>query len=134
MEAIALQKGLSPMKIRIALVLLFLSLACVVFTAQTDDKRIERFKEVWQNHEEREKNINALCAGEWETDYEMQKYCREQQNEGFVDLVDIWPEATEHIGEAVARCILDWSDGLMFDWRMIHYCTDKQLTAWKELQ
>ena len=64
----------------------------------------------------------------------MQKYCRDQQKKGHDDLLDIWPEAMEHIGPAVAKCILDWSDDLIFDWTMIHYCTDNQLTAWKELQ
>ena len=64
----------------------------------------------------------------------MQKYCRDQQKEGYDDLLDIWPEAMEHIGLAVTQCILDWSDDLMFDWAMIYYCADNQLTAWKELR
>ncbi len=123
------------MKRSIAFALLFLSLASVVsLTAQTNEKRIERFKKIWQDSKERQKSINALCADEWATDFEMQKYCRDQQKEGYDDLSDIWTEAMEHIGVAVTQCILDWSDDLMFDWAMIHYCTDNQLTAWKELQ
>ena len=95
---------------------------------------VTEFNRLTSESEARQANINRLCEGEWPTDFRMQEYCREQQAEGYSNLVRIYPDARENIGAALVECITDWSDGGLFDWRMIHYCTDRQLTSWRNLR
>lgn len=82
---------------------------------------ISEFNRLLGDSEARQENSNRLCAGEWPTDFSMQRYCRNQQNEGFRDLATIWDEAVTNIEPAVIQCVHDWSDGGLVDWSMIHY-------------
>ena len=102
--------------------------------AQTADEKVKTFNKLIADHDKLRGNINEKCAGEWPTDFSMQKYCREQQLEGYNDLKKIWDVAIRNIRSAAGQCVLDWSDDLLFDWQMIHYCTDQQLTAWRSLR
>ena len=102
--------------------------------AQTDKEKQDRFNVLIQDNEALFSNISNKCEDEWPVDFRMQKYCQERQREGYTNLIELWPEALTKTGQAAAQCVLDWSEDLLFDWRMIHYCADRQLTAWKALQ
>ena len=114
--------------------ILILTLIAGSAAGQTVQEKITEFKELVSDSDRLVENINRKCSGEWPSDFVMQRHCREQQLEGYSDLTDIWAAATENIGTAAAQCILDWSDELLFDWTMIHYCVDQQLTAWRSLR
>ena len=103
-------------------------------SAQTDKEKQDKFNILINNNEALLSNMNEKCAGEWPTDFNMQKYCRESQSEAYNKMIVLWPEAFPKIRQAGADCLLDWSDDLLFDWAMIHYCVDRQFTAWKSLQ
>ena len=102
--------------------------------AQTAQEKITEFAELVSDSDRIVENINRKCSGEWPNDFVMQKHCREQQTEGYSEFTDIWTEAVQNIRTAAAQCVLDWSDDLLFDWTMIHYCVDQQLTAWRALR
>lgn len=101
---------------------------------QTAREKIAEFNELVSDSDRLVENINRKCSGEWPSDFVMQRHCREQQHEGYSDLADIWAAATQNIRTAAGQCVLDWSDDLLFDWTMIHYCVDQQLTAWRALR
>ena len=103
-------------------------------SAQTDREKQDRFNVLIQDNEALFDNISKKCEEEWPVDFRMQKDCRDQQQKGYDKLADIWREALTNTGQAAAQCVLDWSDDLLFDWTMIHYCTNDQFSAWKALQ
>ena len=122
-----------PTRVLVAVVAIAASTS-VIHGSQTLEEKVSAFNTLTSDNAALEENIAALCAEEWEDDFRMQRYCREQQLEGYNNLSKIWGEALTNIRNAAASCLDDWSEDLLFDWRMIHYCTSEQLEAWRELR
>ena len=121
--------------LRIVTLAIFTLVALVLpLAAQTDREKQERFNVLIEDNEALFNNISSKCEDEWPVDFSMQKHCQERQREGYTNLIELWPEALPKTGQAAAQCVLDWSEDLLFDWAMIHYCVDKQFTAWQSLQ
>ena len=106
----------------------------VPIVAQTSDEKRELFNTLIVDEDALLENIRSKCEDEWTTDFQMQKYCQDEQRKGYTKLAEIWTDAVTNIRVTAVQCVLDWSDDLLFDWTMIHYCTDQQVTAWKALQ
>ena len=102
--------------------------------AQTEQEKQDRFNVLLKDNTARLSGIRDLCAGDWPADFAMQEYCQKKHREGYTNLIKIWPEVLPKIGHAAVQCVFDWSEDLVFDWRMIHYCVNRQYTAWKSLQ
>ena len=98
------------------------------------EERRELFNTLITDEDGLRENIQAKCEDEWPIDFRMQKYCQDQQVEGYTNLAKIWRDAVTNIKATAVQCVLDWSEDLLFDWKMIHYCTNDQITAWKALQ
>ena len=106
----------------------------VPIVAQTLEERRELFNTLITDEDSLRENIQAKCEDEWPIDFRMQKCCQDQQLEGYTNLAKIWKDAVTNIKATAVQCVFDWSEDLLFDWTMIHYCTNDQITAWKALQ
>ena len=81
--------------------------------------------------------VKATCKAKWSTDYEMQKYCIDQQFEAWGNVSDklkAFADGTEERA-IVNRCAAKWqTPNGGFDFEMVNYCTDQQLKAFRALQ
>jgi len=71
--------------------------------------------------------IRSKCASEWPDDYQMRKYCEDQQYEGLRAL-----RARQMTGGLVrvrSKCANEWPN----DFQMRDYCEKQQLEALREL-
>lgn len=82
-------------------------------------------------------SVDIFCADKWPGDFRMQRYCVDQQNKaaadlrGFIERAAV-PGSVEQL--ILGRCGSKWkvSEGV-YDWRMVKYCTDQQINAYRSL-
>ena len=101
------------------------------------EKTLEAFVRIAGDEVARVAMISESCRAEWQSDFAMQAYCREQQTEGFVSLITLWNERVadnDDLAPAGAKCILDWEENGSFDYTMIDYCLDQQVKAYDSLR
>ena len=82
-----------------------------------------------------EKMIRAYCAAKWAADYEMQKYCIDEQIEAAAKVYDhqekYAPESEER--KIMDRCVGKWTRAGVIDFEMVAYCIDEQMKAYRAL-
>jgi len=76
--------------------------------------------------------IQQKCAEEWSNDFQMRRYCQEQQQEGIAKLgggrpADVEPNAFKIIR---GKCAADWPS----DFNMRAYCESQQYEGYRSLQ
>ena len=79
--------------------------------------------------------INEVCADKWPKNYRMQKHCRKQQTaalNGFLDLYSKYPKGSEE-QTIMGRCMGEWTENELINWRMAMHCSKKQLEAYHSL-
>ena len=80
--------------------------------------------------------IKQRCSAKWSTDYEMQKYCIDNQIEAankFVDLRERHAEDSEEY-KILGRCFGKWTKQDNPDWEMVVYCTENQIKAYEAVR
>jgi len=79
--------------------------------------------------------IVAFCKRKWKSDYSMQQYCREQQNEALAKLIpyDKLPDGDER-KNTVGRCTSKWVEDGLINWEMVEYCREQQMGAYNSLR
>lgn len=86
---------------------------------------------------ETEEKLRSLCKDKWSTDYEMQKYCIDNQIEAVRGVKMIWDQYDEGAEERaiINRCMNKWTDNNdRPDWEMVEYCTNNQIEAYEAVQ
>jgi hypothetical protein len=80
---------------------------------------------------ETESSIKPYCKKEWPTDYEMQKYCVDEQKKALAKLLEERPDdIPSKIFDGIRKkCREDWPN----DYKMRLYCEKKQIKAWRDL-
>lgn len=76
--------------------------------------------------------IRAHCTKEWPTDYRMQAYCLQQQNESVVKMGQRFNAGFTSTPEGrtiTLQCFKEWPT----DYRMQNYCVEQQLEGLKKL-
>ena len=71
--------------------------------------------------------IRSHCAKEWPDDYQMRKYCEDQQYEGLRALRA--RQMTGALAKIRSKCASEWPD----DFQMRDYCEKQQLKALRDL-
>ena len=103
--------------------------------AQTDNQ-FATFREYNDDIESRDTGIRTRCRDEWPSDFRMQKYCRDNQEEGYEEfwrVVKTFRARSEDDANiTIANCVKDWVDETP-DWRMLAYCMENQYEAFLEL-
>lgn len=105
-------------------------------TAQ-NARKLEAFGKIIADGGARASMVAGMCRREWESDFRMQSYCREQQEIGFRDFGVLWNDrvvGNETLLPAGLQCVLEWEDNGLFDFRMIHYCLGRQVEAYDSLR
>ena len=83
--------------------------------------------------------INARCQKKWGDDFRMQRHCRDKQTAAmlwvgeFVRKHKIKPGSNDAKAKALTQCWTKWSEQDNPDWRMVKYCTEKQIEAYNTL-
>jgi len=78
-----------------------------------------------------EEAVNERCASEWENDYQMREYCRNQTFKGYLGYLNIFTTLTEngdYFKPALERCENEWGQ----QWDMVEFCTNQQLEGVQE--
>lgn len=81
--------------------------------------------------------VKENCKLEWQTDYQMIKYCIDQQYEAWGKVsarLSKYPEGSEE-RNIVSRCAAEWPGTTGgFDFTMVEYCSENQTKAYRELK
>lgn len=81
--------------------------------------------------------VKENCSAKWQSDYEMIKYCIDEEYEAWDNVADLlakYPEGTEE-RNIVARCAAKWpGERGGYDFRMVEYCSGNQLRAYRALR
>ncbi|MDX0230265.1 hypothetical protein GOC14_06850 [Sinorhizobium meliloti] len=76
----------------------------------------------------------AMCQARWPDDFDMQVYCIEKQIKAGSALTPIINNPTPVQKQALDMCGARWrNDYGGFDWDMVKYCYEKQMTAYERL-
>lgn len=80
---------------------------------------------------ETESTIKPFCRKEWPKDYEMQKYCVDEQKKALAKLLEEKPnDIPSKIFDAIrVKCREEWPN----DYNMRFFCEKKQIKAWRDL-
>lgn len=78
-------------------------------------------------------DVRHSCSAEWPGDYRMQEYCIKQQNEAAAYMRPIISSAVGVEQQIVRKCASEWSTPSGFNYRMVKYCYEQQMGAYRRL-
>ncbi len=73
------------------------------------------------------------CAGEWPSDFAMQKHCLKGQAEGMLKFKTASDSVGRPLDKALEKCTEEWTKARVPNWQMIGYCAGKQAEAYRSL-
>jgi hypothetical protein len=73
------------------------------------------------------------CARAWPVDFQMQAYCRHEQNVGMLQFKAVAEDIGQPIEPALEKCTADWTRDGIPDFQMIGHCAVEQGVAWRRL-
>lgn len=73
------------------------------------------------------------CAREWPDDFQMQAYCRHQQNIGMAQFKAVSDDIGKPIEKALEKCTEEWTRDRIPDFQMIGHCAVEQGVAWHRI-
>ena len=125
------------MRFVIAMVLVGLGTVPEAAEFQSPDAKVKAFNEAVRDPMA---VIRPHCRSEWPADFQMQRYCIDQQTEGVNDLAKLFESTSgnDELFAAFTQCVIDWTsvraDGQTdVDFQMIAYCSEQQAEAYRQL-